>query len=43
MKIEFSNDEIKTLWALVMAELSEEHKPIAMKLTKALKESAGGN
>ena len=39
MKIELTKDEIKTLWAMLMSELSDDNKELAMKFTKALKEA----
>lgn len=45
MTIELTNSEIKTLWVMCMAELSDDSsmKELATKLTKALKESAGSS
>lgn len=39
MKIELTKDEIKTLWVMLMSELSDGNKELAMKFTKALKEA----
>ena len=43
MKIELTQSEIKKLWVLCISELSDDNKDLTMKLTKALKESAGGS
>jgi len=39
MKIELTKDEIRTLWVMLMSELSDGNKELAMKFTKALKEA----
>ena len=39
MKIELTKDEIKTLWVMLMSELSDDNKELAMKITKTLKEA----
>lgn len=39
MKIELTKDEIRKLWVLLMSELTDGNKELAMKFTKALKEA----
>lgn len=39
MKIELTKNEIKTLWVMLMSELSDKNKELTMKFTKALKEA----
>lgn len=43
MEINLTHSEIKKLWVLCMSELSDDNKELTAKLTKALKESAGGS
>ena len=42
VKIELTTEELQLLWALCMAELSEDFKPLARKLTYAIKEKSNG-